>query len=60
MVLLHANLNEGAEAPSGVDSEMTAFKTELFNHGQFSSYNGCVELCLQPTIIVEFHCSVFS
>lgn len=39
MVLLHANLNEGAEAPSGVDSEMTAFRTELCIHGQYFDYN---------------------
>lgn len=29
MVLLQANLKEGAEVPWGVDSEMTAFRTEL-------------------------------
>jgi hypothetical protein len=30
MVLLQANLNEGAEAPWGVDSEMTALSMEFY------------------------------
>jgi hypothetical protein len=63
MVLLQANLNEGAEAPSGVDSEMTAFNTELYIRGQylirtcrcgfFSTYNDCRVPLLGLSMVVE-------
>lgn len=35
MVLLQANLKDGAEAPCGVDSEMTALSMEFYMSGKW-------------------------